>query len=104
MDASGLVKIIERGEDSKHQFKETAKEPKKLVDEMIAFSNSQGGIIIIGLSNIAEIKGLFKAEIDKINQHISNAATNNIRPAINVITENIEVNGKEKIIYLAPSF
>lgn len=98
MDASGLVKIIERGEDSKHQFKETAKEPKKLADEMIAFSNTQGGMIIIGVSNMGEIKGLSKAEIDKINQHISNAATNNIRPAINVITENIEVDGKTLIV------
>jgi ATP-dependent DNA helicase RecG len=98
MDASELVEIIERGEDSKHQFKETAKEPKKLADEMIAFSNSQGGMIIIGVSNMSETKGLTRSEIDKINQHISNAATNNIRPAINVITENIKVNDKTLIL------
>jgi ATP-dependent DNA helicase RecG len=98
MNAQELIEIINRGEDSKHQFKETVKEPRKLADEMIAFSNSQGGMIIIGVGNLGEIKDLTRTDIDKINQHIANAATNNIRPAVNVITENVAVNGKILIV------
>ena len=97
MNATELVTIVKRGEDSSHQFKETVKDAKKLADEMVAFSNSRGGTIIIGVDNNGKICGLNQQEIEKINQHISNAATNNVRPAINVLSENIEVNGKTLI-------
>jgi ATP-dependent DNA helicase RecG len=73
MTALELINLIENGEDSKHQFKETVKDSKKLADEMVAFTNSQGGLIIIGIDNSGKIRGLSRPEIDKINQHISNA-------------------------------
>jgi ATP-dependent DNA helicase RecG len=98
MTALELINLIENGEDSKHQFKETVKDSKKLADEMVAFTNSQGGLIIIGIDNSGKIRGLSRPEIDKINQHISNAATNSVRPAINVITENIDVDNKKVIV------
>jgi ATP-dependent DNA helicase RecG len=98
MTALELINLIENGEDSKHQFKETVKDSKKLADEMVAFTNSQGGIIIIGVDNSGKINGLTRPEIDKINQHISNAATNSVRPAINVMTENIEIENKKVIV------
>lgn len=98
MTALELINLIENGEDSKHQFKETVKDSKKLADEMVAFTNSQGGLIIIGIDNSGKIRGLTRPEIDKINQHISNAATNSVRPAINVITENIDVENKKVIV------
>lgn len=98
MDPAELVKIIERGEDSKHQFKEIVKDAKKLADEIAAFSNSQGGMIILGVDNGGNITGLTKTDIDKINQHISNATTTNIRPAVNIITENIQIDNKKVIV------
>ncbi len=94
MDAPELLKIIKRGEDSKHQFKETVKEARKLADEMVAFSNSSGGMLLLGVDDQGQISGLNLKEIDKINQHIANATTNNVRPAITVFTENIDVEGK----------
>lgn len=98
MDASELLKIIDRGEDSKHQFKETVNEARKLADEMVAFSNTLGGMIIIGVDNHGQVSGLKKTEVEKINQHVANATTNNVKPAINVVTENIEVEGKIVIV------
>jgi ATP-dependent DNA helicase RecG len=98
MTALELLNIIENGEDSKHQFKETVKDSKKLADELVAFTNSRGGMIIIGIDNNGKIHGLTRSEIDKINQHISNAATNSVRPAINVITENIDIENKKIIV------
>ena len=98
MTSLELLKLIENGEDSKHQFKEIVKDTNKLANEMVAFTNSQGGMIIIGVDNSGKITGLSKTEIDKINQYISNAATNNVRPAINIITENIEIKNKKVIV------
>ncbi|MCP4157472.1 MAG: ATP-binding protein, partial [bacterium] len=99
MDALELLKQIERGEDSKHQFKVIVKDAKTLADEIVAFSNSLGGTIFIGVDDHCKMVGLSDEAIARVNQHISNATTNNIRPAVNVITENIEEDGK-KIIAL----
>ncbi|MCP5054708.1 MAG: ATP-dependent DNA helicase RecG [bacterium] len=98
MNAPELLRLIERGEDSRHQFKETIKETRKLADEMVAFSNSQGGMIVIGVNDQGEVKGLSKPDMGQTNQHIANAATNNVRPAINVITENIEIEKRKMIV------
>jgi len=98
METSELIKIIDRGEDSRHQFKEKIADAKKLAAEMVAFSNSKGGLIVIGVDDRGELIGLSSPEIGKVNQLISNAATNNVKPAINVITENIEIENKKLIL------
>ena len=98
METSELLKIIELGEDSKHQFKEKIADARKLAAEMVAFSNSQGGMIIIGVDDRGGVVGLSSSEVNKINQLISNAATNNVKPAINVITENLEIDDKKLIV------
>ena len=98
MEASELIKVIDRGEDSRHQFKEKITDARKLAPEMVAFSNSRGGMIIIGVNDKGELIGLSSPEIGKVNQLISNAATNNVKPAINVITENIEIENKKIIL------
>ncbi len=94
MDALELLEIISRGEDSSHQFKEIITDAKRLAEELVAFSNSQGGMLIIGVGNLGTIHGLSREQIDRINQHISNACTNNIRPAINPSTEIIKIDDK----------
>ena len=41
MDLNELKKIIDRGEDSQHQFKEDIRNGDSLAAEMVAFSNSR---------------------------------------------------------------
>lgn len=98
MEKAELIKIIDLGEDSRHQFKETIADAKKLAAEMVAFSNSKGGLIVIGVNDKGELIGQSSLEIGKVNQLISNASTNNVKPAINVITENIEIENKKLIL------
>ena len=49
MNVQELFQILEGGESSKVQFKERLPHPDSLVKELIAFSNSQGGIIFFGV-------------------------------------------------------
>ncbi len=98
MEELELLEIIDNGEDSRHQFKETITGAKKLGEEIAAFSNSRGGKIIIGVTDRGGIKGLSAVEIGRINQYIANATTNNIRPAVNVITENFTIEGEKLIV------
>ncbi|MEO8210192.1 MAG: RNA-binding domain-containing protein [bacterium] len=98
MKALGLIEIIQRGEDSKHQFKENITNPESLAAEIVAFSNTEGGTIVLGVNDSGEIKGLSSDDTRRLNQLISNTATNNVKNPINVITENVQVDDKDVIV------
>lgn len=93
MEAIKLLEIISRGEDGRHQFKATyiKEEKDSLASEMVAFSNSGGGQIIIGVNNNGTRSGLNVGDIDRLNQMISNAASQSVRPPINPSTENVDL-------------
>lgn len=89
METEELLGIIANGEDSKNQFKVNVTHSESLAKEMVAFSNSQGGVILIGVTDDGGIAGLTPADIRRLNQIVSNAATNNVRPPISPTTQNI---------------
>ena len=89
MNQKELESIILAGEDSQHQFKVYLQRAESLAQEMVAFSNSKGGQLIIGVADDGQLVGLKKQDVARLNQLISNAATQNVRPPISVITENI---------------
>jgi ATP-dependent DNA helicase RecG len=91
MDASEVLEILGRGEDSHHQFKTNFTNAESLAGEMVAFSNSSGGMIVIGVNDNGSPKGLSTDDIKRLNQLISNTATNNVKNPINPVTENIRV-------------
>lgn len=91
MEAKELIEITTRGEDSRTQFKQTVNNAESLAGDFVAFSNSKGGKILIGVSDLGEIVGLSNDDIRRINQLLSNTATNCVRPAINLDTENIAI-------------
>lgn len=92
METEELLAIIARGEDSRHQFKVDINNAASLAAEMVAFSNSDGGVILIGINdNDGSRSGLTREDVSRINQVIANAASNNVRPPINPVTENIEL-------------
>ena len=89
MEITELLEIISRGEDSKHQFKGDVTNVISLAQEMVAFSNSGGGKIFIGVSDTGEITGLSSTDMNRLNGLVSNAASQHVRPPINPQTENI---------------
>ncbi|WP_050917956.1 RNA-binding domain-containing protein [Vibrio campbellii] len=90
MEVIELIELIARGEDSKHQFKERVTRAKDIAKELIAFSNSQGGKLIIGVADDQSVNGLSSDDLETSNRLIADAATNNVKPAINLTTENVE--------------
>lgn len=87
MEIAELIEVTSRGEDTRHQFKEDFTNADGLAAEMAAFCNTQGGRIFIGVRNDGTVVGLDKASVDRLNQLISNAASNNLRPPCNPTTE-----------------
>ena len=93
METVELLEIISRGEDSRHQFKKNINNPDALAAEIVAFSNSDGGKIIIGVDDDGTISGLTLKDISRLNELLSSVASQNVRPAVNVSSENIKIDG-----------
>jgi len=89
MEILELFEIISRGEDSRHQFKKNVSNNDSLAADMVAFSNGVGGRMLLGVDDDNGITGLTSDEVRRLNQMISNTASENVRPAINPMTENI---------------
>ena len=98
MDASELIERISNGEDSYTQFKEKGINSRELAKEFVAFSNSEGGIIIFGVSDDGMVKGLEDYSIEVIGQLIGNVANENVKPPIHPQTRNISLENKKLII------
>lgn len=59
-----LRKIVDKGEGSYVEFKRKAAFPEKIVREMIAFANTRGGILLVGIGDEGTIPGLKHPEDD----------------------------------------
>jgi ATP-dependent DNA helicase RecG len=104
MEAIELIELISRNEDSRTQFKKSqdVTNAKSLAGEMVAFANSKGGRILIGVDDTGSVIGLSPDDIRRINQLISNTATDCVRPSINPVTENITIGGLLVIVVTVP--
>lgn len=97
MDAIELIGIISQGETSKVQFKELLDSEPAIAAEMIAMSNSKGGIIIFGVKDkTGEIVGLDYAQLQKIGNRIAAIATDSIKPQIFITTEALSLDVDDK--------
>lgn len=99
MNKNELLEIINNSESSYIEFKEEAVKAKDLGEEFIAFANSEGGTVIIGVSDNGEIKGISD---DKIEEKIMNICRNNCIPNIIPIYELININDKKIAVITIP--
>lgn len=97
MNATEVKRLTALGEDSGRQFKEDVRNADSLAAEMVALSNSVGGVILIGVKDNGMTVGLSPADVRRVNQLIGNAATQGMRGPIAPRTENVRV-GKERIV------
>jgi len=102
MNISALMAIIARDEDSTHQFKANINNETSLARELVAFSNTLGGQLLIGVSDDGSISGLTRKDMGRLNNLLSNAASQQVKPPINPVTENIaHPDGMIMVIYVA---
>lgn len=93
MKPQELQSIIQQGENSSVEFKESAVRPEQLAREMVAFANSAGGVIVIGVADDGTPRGL--AADKNLEEWVMNIARTSVNPALNVLCELIEIEGKQ---------
>ena len=99
MDALELLDLVQKGESSTVQFKVRINDAYKIGTEMVAFSNTKGGLLIIGINDkTGDIDGLSFDELQSTNQLLANAASDNVKPTIYIFTETIEIEGNNIVV------
>ena len=101
MNTIELLDIVSTGETSKVQFKQEI-DDDKFSAEMIAMSNSKGGIILVGVKDkTGEIVGLSYEQLQSYNNRLANVANDKIKPQIFISTEVVTITseaGDKKIL------
>jgi len=58
MDLKDLKNLVRKGEGSQLEFKLKAKHPEKIIREIVAFANTDGGTLLLGVGDDKSIPGL----------------------------------------------
>mgnify|MGYP003647059615 CR=1 FL=1 len=99
MDALELLDLIQMGESSEVQFKLRVNNANSIGAEMVAFSNTKGGLLIIGVEDkTGEINGLSFEELQSTNELLANSASNNVKAPIYIYTETVKIEGQNVIV------
>jgi ATP-dependent DNA helicase RecG len=102
MEAIELIAVIGRGEDSRTQFKKNVTNAESLGGDLVAFSNCKGGQILIGIDDRGVVVGLSPDDVRRLNQLLSNTATDIVRPSISPETENVSMTGGLVMVVTVP--
>ncbi|TQE99816.1 MAG: ATP-binding protein, partial [Spiribacter salinus] len=95
-----LNTLIAPGEDSALQFKADITNADSLAAEMAAMANGKGGRILLGVADDGSTPGLTPADVKRLNQLISNAASQHVRSPLTVETANVVVGEGRVVIVL----
>lgn len=102
MDTQQLEIILAQGEDSQHQFKRNITNVDAFAAELVAFANTGGGHLIIGVEDRGNITGLSREDIARLNQLLSNAASQHVRPPLHPTTQNMTLEQGMIMVVSAP--
>ncbi len=76
---TGLLEIISNGENSGVEFKRDILQNHQLAKELVAFSNLEGGMVLLGVDDDGTIAGLTR---DNLEDWVMTACRDKIRPGV----------------------
>jgi predicted HTH transcriptional regulator len=98
LDVRNLKNLVRHGEGLRLEFKMKVKFPEKIVKELVAFANTEGGHLFVGVSDAGVIEGVKFAEEEQFL--LERAISNYCFPAFTYRTYRIRLdNGREVLVY-----
>lgn len=102
MNAIELLDIISSGETSRVQFKREIGNDNSIAAELIALSNSKGGIILFGIEDkTGKVVGLDYQQLQSFNNRLATTTSEKVKPEISIDTEVVTVStndGEKKVL------
>ena len=100
-----LTELIEKiilGEDATIEFKREMPHRSSLADEIAAFANTQGGVILIGVDDDRNIVGLELQELDRVEKTVVEICEDSIEPTVPIFTEKKRIDDKNILKIVVP--
>ena len=98
-----LEKIIQQGENETTEFKgEISKNHTEFAETLVGFSNLRGGIILIGVDEHGDVKGVQDPELAKMDERIQNFSREFCDPPVKFTLKRVELQGKPLIVVEVP--
>jgi ATP-dependent DNA helicase RecG len=89
MEEFELRNQILLGEDSTRQFKSEPSIDEKMAREIVAFANSGGGRIFVGVEKNGTIKGLSGADAEKVGEEMAKVAWQRVKPPFSILSKSV---------------
>ncbi len=105
-----IARQLRLGEDSLWEFKQIAfsgnrpRSPSRddLADEIAAFANANGGMLLCGVTDAGEIQGLSREQIVALDSVLVEVSSDAIKPAVRINTYHRELDGKRLLLVEVP--
>jgi predicted HTH transcriptional regulator len=91
-----LTRLLQQGEGLNIEFKAKTNFPDKIVHELIAFANTSGGTLLVGISDDGKISGVKYPEEDQML--IMNALRKHCWPRIKIKSDIMKVSEKKWVV------
>ncbi|MEY6431344.1 ATP-binding protein [Thioalkalicoccus limnaeus] len=88
-----LGELLAQGEHAFLEFKLEDVRPESLAKELVALSNTLGGVVLIGVADDGTIHGV--GDRPRIEQRVINVARHNVVPAIDLALSWVRVADKD---------
>ncbi|MDM8524720.1 putative DNA binding domain-containing protein [Desulfococcaceae bacterium HSG8] len=93
IDETDIHDLLRQGENASLEFKEAEARPESIAKEIIAFANTNGGIILLGVGDDGTIHGL--PEEKNYEEWVANIARNNVLPSVCTDFSLVSAEGKK---------
>ena len=99
------------GEDSRWEFKQIEfagshpRNPRRddLADEIAAFANADGGMLLCGVTNAGEVQGMSREQIVELDSVMVEVSSDAIKPAVRIRTHHRQLDGKRLLLVEVPA-
>jgi len=103
MTEKELKTLISKGETSTVQFKVNIRNEHSVAQEMVAFANTRGGKILIGVDDKSwNVIGLSDDDLRRLTNLVVNAASEHVKPPLFIETETMILDDKKMMFVFIP--
>jgi len=98
---SELKALVAGGEGLHLEFKRKAAHPEKIVTEIVAFANTEGGTLLVGVGDDGSLPGIKYPEEEVLS--IQQAVTKLVRPPLMMEVEALEISSARFVVKFSVS-
>ena len=101
-----IQRQLRLGEDSHWEFKQvefagnrlTSPRRNDLADEIAAFANAEGGVLLCGVTDQGDVQSLSRDELVALDAFLVETSTDSIEPAVRIRTHHVQLQDGNKVL------